>query len=415
MFRLRQARHALYALSAGHFVVDMQSSGLAILIPVLQAQLHLDYAAAVAIITAQTVTSSIVQPLTGVLSDRRPVREILPLACLLAGLGTAAALFMPTYALVLVVVIVAGLGSAAYHSLAALNANYVSGDAKATGMSVFFAGGQFGYAAGPLIMVGLLAAFGSRGALGMLVPAVVGAAIVLAFLPFFARGREWRAHLAQTAASRPVTTATRRRTIWGMTTIVLVICLRSVIQTGLIAFIPLYFTWLNPGNKGYAALLLSVFVCAGAIGTLFGGPLADRLNRKLVMVVSMGIVCPLLLIFLNSTGIWQVLAIAISGAALVSAASLTVVMAQELMPNNIGLAAGLTLGLGFGAGGLGLIFLGEIADAYGLTAAMELLVWLPLVLVLVTLLLPGRMTLRREPTGEPCESPAPSGAELSAR
>ena len=141
--------------------------------------------------------------------------------------------------------------------------------------------------------------------------------------------------------------------IWGVTMVVVVISVRSVIQTGLITFIPLYFDFLGPNNKEYAALLLSVFVFTGAIGSLLGGSLADRFGRKTVLVASLGTVLPLLVIFLRTTGFVQILAISLAGASLIAASPLTVVMAQELLPNNIGLASGLTLGLGFGAGGVG--------------------------------------------------------------
>jgi MFS transporter, FSR family, fosmidomycin resistance protein len=390
MSEATEKQRALLALALGHFVVDLQSSGLAMLIPMLRAELGLDYAAAAAIVTVQTLTSSIIQPAFGLASDRHPVRAALPVACLLAGMGTALALFMPSYTAVLLVVILTGLGSAMYHALGSLNANFLSGSNKATGISRFFAGGQFGYAAGPLLLVFLLQVFGPRGTLGMLVPALIGFVALVVMLPNYARGSTWQAHQRQAGAGPASITLSRRKTAWGMTTIVGVITVRSVIQTGLITFIPLYIVSIMPGSKDYAALLLSAFVLAGGLGTLLGGPLGDRFSRKAVLVVSMGICLPLLLLFLNTTGIPQILSIAVAGASLISAASLTVVMAQELLPNNVGLASGLTLGLGFGAGGLGALALGEVADRFGLPVTMYILALLPIPLVGLTLLLPGK-------------------------
>ncbi|HEX9117298.1 MAG TPA: MFS transporter, partial [Anaerolineae bacterium] len=135
---------------------------------------------------------------------------------------------------------------------------------------------------------------------------------------------------------------------------------------------------------------ISVFVFTGALGTLFGGALADRLGRKTVMILSLAVVWPLLAVFLRASGALQVIALAIAGASLISASSLTVVMAQELLPDNVGLASGLTLGLGFGAGGLGAAALGALGDAHGIGATMQALAWLPVPLVLASLLLPGR-------------------------
>lgn len=385
----KMSKFPLLALAVGHFAVDTQSSGVAVLIPILRGQLHLDYGAAAAIVTAQTLTSSVIQPLFGLISDRRPVREILPLACLLAGLGTATALFMPSYLWVLLVVIITGLGSASFHAVGSLNANYVSGGSQATGISMFFAGGQLGYSLGPLLIVALIKAFGPAGTLGTLVPAMIGASVLTLALSHYATGAGWRARPARPAASR-AGVGSRRRVIWGLTIIVLVISLRSVLQTGLITFIPLYFAAVEPGNKDYAAFLISVFVFTGALGTLFGGALADRLGRKTVMILSLAVVWPLLAVFLRASGALQVIALAIAGASLISASSLTVVMAQELLPDNVGLASGLTLGLGFGAGGLGAAALGALGDAHGIGATMQALAWLPVPLVLASLLLPGR-------------------------
>ena len=399
----------LVALAFGHLAVDIQTSGLAILIPLLHARLHLDYASAAAIVSVQYLTSSVIQPLFGLLSDRRPMRSVLPIACILAGLGTGAVLFMPSYRLVVAVVVLTGLGSALYHAAGSLQANHVSGENKATGISFFFAGGNLGYAMGPLIVVALLSLFGDRGPLGTLLPGILAAGALAAFLPYYATTGQWQARRAHLRATQARVVDSRSRVILGLGVIVLVIGLRSIIQTGLITFIPLYFAYLSPDKKAYAALLIAVFVFTGAIGTLFGGALADRFGRKPVMVVSLATVLPLLLVFLNTSGPLQVLSIALAGASLIAASSLTVIMAQELLPHNIGLASGLTLGLGFGAGGIGAAALGGIGDRYGLPTTMLVIALLPALLVLSSLLLPGKPRLEAQKV----RTPAGGGAATS--
>ncbi len=401
MPRLEIKRLPLLALAFGHLAVDIQTSGLAILIPLLHARLHLGYAAAAAIVSTQYLTSSVIQPLFGLLSDRRPMRSILPIACLLAALGTGTALYMPSYGLVLAVVVVTGLGSALYHAAGSLQANHVSGDSKATGISFFFAGGNLGFALGPLILLGLINLFGDRGALGALLPGLLASAALMAFIPYYATTGQWQARRARLRTTGATVAGGRSSVIAGLVVIVLVIGVRSIIQTGLITFIPLYFAYLSPGSDAYAALLISVFVFTGAVGTLFGGALADRFGRKPVIVVSLATVLPLLLTFLYSSGPLQVLTIALAGASLIAASSLTVIMAQELLPNNIGLASGLTLGLGFGAGGLGAAALGVVGDRYGLPTTMLVLASLPALLVLFTLLLPGKGRAEAQPVTAP--------------
>ncbi len=398
--RLKSPTTALLALTFGHFVIDIQTSAIAVLIPLLRTQLGLDYAAAATIVMVQNMTGSVIQPLFGVMSDRRPLRQVLPVACVIGVMGAATALMMPTYGLVLLVVALTGIASAAYHATGALNANYISGNKKATGVSIFFAGGQIGYSIGPLFIVALMAVFGPRGTLGTAVPGVLGAAGLAALLPFYAGGQNWRASRPQARADQTAGGLTRRQRASGIGVIVLLISVRSIIQTGLVTFIPLYFASLNGGATERSAFLLSVFVFAGAMGTLFGGPLADRVNRKAMLAVTLGVVAPLLYLFFNTgdaTGIVQVVAIALAGGVLISAAPLTVLMAQEMMPNNVGLASGLTLGLGFGAGGIGAVVLGEVADAAGLPVALHIITVLPILLIALSLLLPGKPA-RREAT-----------------
>jgi FSR family fosmidomycin resistance protein-like MFS transporter len=161
-----------------------------------------------------------------------------------------------------------------------------------------------------------------------------------------------------------------------------------MVQTGLVTFIPLYFVTTLNTSRDYAAFLLTVFSLAGAVGTLVGGRLGDRMERKLVLAVSVAIATPALLVFLNTTGIIQIISLAIAGATLISASSLTVVMAQEILPNRVGLASGLTLGLAFGAGGLGATALGKYTDIFGLSQTMLLLVFIPLPVVILSLILP---------------------------
>jgi FSR family fosmidomycin resistance protein-like MFS transporter len=188
-----------------------------------------------------------------------------------------------------------------------------------------------------------------------------------------------------------------------MTLLLSIISFRSVIQTGMVAFIPLYLLTLPGGTKEEAAFLLAVFLFAGAIGTLIGGRLADRLGSKNVMGGSMVVTCPALLIFLNTSGLIQIVSIAIAGAALISASSLTVVMAQAVMPKSIGLASGLTLGLGFGAGGLGAAALGKYADWFGISQTMLIIAFLPLVILALSLFMPTARTSM--PTPQPVPVP----------
>jgi FSR family fosmidomycin resistance protein-like MFS transporter len=406
----------LGALALGHMSVDMQTSSLAVIIPFLYASFKLDYAAAALIVTLNSLTSSFIQPLFGILSDKKPMAWLLPAGCVITSTGMVLVLFMPDYWLVLLAVIFSGLGSAAYHPEGSRNANYVSGSNKATGVSVFFVGGNLGYTLGPIyttIMVGL---FGNGGALLLLIPGAIGFLVLLKFQPLYARyaaeaqeQRRERLRKAQEAA------ASRQKAAGKMTVLLSIISLRAVIQTGLTTFIPLYILTMPGGTKEHGASLLAVFLFFGAVGTLLGGRLADRLGSRNIMVGSMVITCGTLALFLNSDGILQYVAVAISGAALISASSITVVMAQATMPNSIGLASGLTLGLSFGAGGLGAAALGKFADWNGLNSSLLVVMLLPLPIILLSLLIKDDKKRKITRTPEPVAAPADGNVTASLK
>lgn len=388
-------RLGLGVLAFGHFCVDMQTSALAVLIPLLYVTFSLDYASAAIIITTNSLSSSVIQPIFGLLSDRKSLAFLMPLGCLIASTGILLVTFVPAYWLVLVVVVISGLGSATFHPEGSRNANYVSGAKKATGLSVFFVGGSIGFAFGPILITTLFALFGKAGAFGMLLPAAVSSLVLWRLLPVFAIARQRHTAKARLSTAIPLS---RGRVFYTLSLLISIISLRAMVQTGLVTFIPLYFVSRNPANHDYAAFLLTVFSLSGAVGTLLGGRLADRFERKVVLALTVALATPCLLIFLNTTGFAQVAALAIGGATLISASTLTIVMAQETLPHRVGLASGLTLGLAFGAGGLGATALGKYGDIFGLDQTMLVLALLPVPVVLLSLLLPISRPDAAEPT-----------------
>ncbi len=400
-------RLGLGSLAFGHLVVDMQTSSLAVMIPFLYVTFNLDYAGAALIVTLNSISSSVIQPFFGLLSDKKSMLWLLPLGPFITAGGMVLVLFMPNYWLVLLVVIFSGLGSAAFHPEGSRNANYVSGEKKGTGLSIFFVGGNLGFAIGPIAATALIGIFGPPGILAFLVPGLIGSLLLWSLLPLF------KVHAAQTSLNQKnknFLPASQKPVLKPLAFLISIISLRAMTQTGLITFIPLYFISLSSNNKGYAAFLLSVFVFSGAIGTLVGGRLSDKMDRKLLMAGSLFIVTPALILFLNSSGLIQVLAVAVAGSTLISASTLQVVMAQELLPRRVGLASGLTLGLGFGAGGLGASVLGKFADIFGLPQTMGVLAVIPLLVVGLCLLMPGtgkRIQFSPSPVEVEIAQPAP--------
>lgn len=377
-------RKSILAITLSHASVDMQTGSLAVLLPVLLSSLHLNYAAAAAIITANNLVIAVAQPLFGVLGDHKSFKWMVWVGCLLTGVAMVSVLWQPFYALVIVAVMASGIGSAMFHPEGLSRVRAISGNRVASSTSLFFSGGNLGFALGPILATSLLERLGKAGSLLMLVPTLLAVLLLWSQWRNIASG-EGRARAASPASRRPWLAAA------GLVAfLMLLITLRSTVTTGLQTFIPLYFHHTGSLGREAAAFLVTLLAISGAVGTLTGGILADRYGRKLIMASTALIGLAALHLFLHSTGLVQMAAVSLAGAALSAAWPIIVVMIQEAMPGNVGLASGLSLGTAYGASGLGVALLGNLADAFGLGSVMQLLTLLPLGIFAMTLFVPER-------------------------
>lgn len=377
-------RKSILAIALGHASVDMQTGSLAVLLPVLLSSFHLNYAAAATIITANNIVIAVAQPLFGILGDHKSFKWMVWAGCLLTGVAMVSVLWQPHYALVIAAVIVSGIGSAMFHPEALSRVRAVSGGQVGSGTSLFFSGGNLGFALGPILATVLLERLGKAGSLLMLLPTLL--AVLLLWVQWNNIARE-----AAGKARAPYHTPNRPWLAAGLVAfLMLLITLRSTVTTGLQTFIPLYFHHTGTLGREAAAFLVTLLAICGAVGTLTGGVLADRYGRKLTMGSTALLGLGALYVFLHSAGLMQMAAFSLAGAALSAAWPVIVVMIQEAMPGNVGLASGLSLGTAYGASGLGVAALGNFADAFGLGATLQLLTLLPFGILVLTLFVPER-------------------------
>jgi MFS transporter, FSR family, fosmidomycin resistance protein len=375
-------RPSLFAITAAHSSVDMHTGSLAVLLPLLLSNLHLSYATAAAIITANNVVIAVAQPVFGALGDRKPNRAMIWVGCLLTGLAMASVLWWPSYLTVLAAVIVSGIGSAMFHPEALARARAVMSDKPATGVSVFFSGGNIGFALGPILATVLTQKLGKPGGLLMLVPTAI-ALVGLA--------SQWRVIASVRSDVRRASSTSGATNNYGLVAfLILLIAVRGTVGTGLQTFIPLFFHESGALGPEAAALLVTVLALSGVIGTLAGGTLADRYGRRVVMGSSLAVALVALFGFLHTDGLVRVLAIGITGMCLSAAWPVIVVMIQEAMPANLGLAGGLSLGTTYAAQGLGVAALGAFADVHGVASTMTLIGLLPLIGLALTAFVPER-------------------------
>jgi FSR family fosmidomycin resistance protein-like MFS transporter len=375
-------RRAMGALSAGHLFTDLNQGAAAALLPFLISERGFSLTLAGAFMLAVTVSSSVVQPLFGFFSDRHPLPILMPIGVLLAGVGMALVGVAPGILTVFAGAILSGLGTAAFHPEAARFANYVSGARRARGMSFFSVGGNAGVAVGPALVTPLVLVFGLPGTLFLAVPAALMAAILLYEMP---RMRSFQPESVDEARGTRGEGAER----WGpFAAMIGVVTVRSFVYFGLFSFVGAYYERVLDTSAAYGNVALTVMLLAGAIGTLLIGPLADRFGHRTVLLTSMLVLPPLLLAFTVVGPLAGVALLALAGAATVGTFGVTVVLGQEYLPGRIGLAAGMTMGLSIGLGGVGAPLLGLLADSQGLPTMMLAIAALPVAGFLLALTLP---------------------------
>ena len=371
-------RRAIGLLSLGHCTVDIYAGALPMLLFVLRPSLHLSYAMIGVASVLFTITSSVVQPIFGYLSDRWRLTLALPIGCLLCAGGISAAAYRPAYAVLLLLIGVAGLGSALYHPEAAKTVAFFSGVRRGSGMSLFSVGGNIGFAAGPGLLLFLTGRLHGVAPLVLLAGGAAMAAVLWRASAGLGHGVA-RAEAAALRATEPID--------WpGVLKIIAVVTLRSWIHMGLVYYLP-YWAARTAGGVG-AGSYVSAFLFAGALGTLVGGPVGDRFGRRLVVRLSLLPLTPLLLLFLALRGVPALAVIALCGFLIIASFSVTMVMSQELMARKVGMASGLTNGFAIGMGGLGVLAIGALADHYGLDRAFLFIALLPLPTLALAAFLP---------------------------
>lgn len=377
-------------LSGGHGAVDFASGAVPALLPFLAERFDLSYTATAAVMLAATLSSSLVQPAFGWVSDRHGAMWLLPSGLVLAAAGLGLAGVVPSYPLVLAAVFVGGVGIAAYHPEGAKFALYASGRRRASGMSYFNIGGNTGYALGPIVLTPLVVWLGLSGTLLAALPVVAVAVVVSLALP----------RLRSISPARVVgPTAAAEDRPGAMTLLVGVILLRSLTWFGLITFVPLWLVSLGH-TKAEGNRLLALMLVSGVAGALAFGPIADRFGLRRTLLGSTLALPPLVLTFLHVGGVPGAMALMLVGTCIVGTFGVVMVLSQSYLPRHVAMASGLNVGLAIGLGGLAAVALGAVADAIDLEAALTVCAIAPILAAVLCLLLPApALRAAPEPAG----------------
>ena len=387
---------AVISLAIGHLVTDMQAGALPIVLPHLKELFSLSYAQMATIVLTQNITSSVIQPVFGYITDKRSLPALLPYCAALAGAGFAAVGWISSYALLLLTVIIIGVSSASYHPQASKTVNFLSDEnSKAQNMGLFSLGGNAGMAAGSMMMTFLIGMSGGlHNTMYFVLPGILVFCFMMHYMPEYKRVN--LEHSLKRAAAKAKGNA-EKLSYFGLVMVLFFIFMRSTIHTGISTYLPLFFMKFRDAEPVFASLLVTVFLLGGVAGTYIGAVLSDKLGARAIIIGSMVLsIPPIWALDKVSTEFTIVTAVALAGFFIIGSNATTIVLAQTMLPNNVGMAAGLTIGFSVGLGGLGVTILGVMADNYGLPFVIQLLTWLSVGATLMTVKIPIPESLRKK-------------------
>ncbi|ENQ3112125.1 MFS transporter [Bacillus tropicus] len=370
----------LFAISFGHFLNDSMQAVVPALFPILEKTMNLSYMQVGWIAFALNMTSSIMQPVFGMYSDKKPSPFLLPLGMFSSMLGMIGLAFAPNFIIVIISVLFIGLGSAVFHPEGARVAYMAAGAKRGLAQAIYQVGGNTGNSLAPIFTALIFVPLGQIGSLGFTAFAAVGI-VLLIFVSNW-----YRNELATGAVRRKKRAALEAENAIVSTHIKFVILLlvfltfvRSWYGAGIGNFYQFYLIDHYGLSIKNAQYFVFAFMIAGVLGTFFGGPLADRFGKKTIIVFSMLGSAPLALLLPHVSLVWVVPLFLCIGFISSSSFSVIVVYAQELVPGKVGMVSGLIVGLAFGLGALGSVVLGKLADIYSLQFIMLLCSCLPLI------------------------------------
>jgi MFS transporter, FSR family, fosmidomycin resistance protein len=386
----------LAAVSFCHVLNDMMQSLLPSIYPILKSSFHLNFTQIGFITLTFQITASLLQPVIGHYTDRKPMPYSLPIGMVFTLVGLLLLAIAPTFPLLLLAAALIGMGSAVFHPESSRVARMASGGKHGFAQSFFQVGGNTGSAIGPLLAVFIILPHGQIGSAWFSLAALLGIFVLIRV------SRWYKARLAH-LQSRPARHAEessplpRRQVITAIAVLIALIFSKYFYLAGLSSYYTFYLIAKFHVSVQSSQLHLFAFLAAVAAGTLIGGPVGDRFGRKSVIWCSILGVLPFTLVLPYANLFWTGVLSIIIGFVIASAFSAILVYAQDLVPGRVGMISGLFFGFAFGMGGIGAAVLGKLADMTSIIFVYKVCAYLPAI-GLLTGLLPNSQKIHREET-----------------
>ncbi|GLQ51192.1 MFS transporter [Dyella flava] len=373
----------LGAISFSHLLNDMIQSLIVAIYPILKGGFHLSFGQIGLITLTYQVTASLLQPIIGMVTDRKPMPYSLPVGMGFTLCGLLLLAVAPNYPVLLLAAALVGTGSSVFHPESSRVARLASGGQHGLAQSLFQVGGNTGSSLGPLLAAWIIVPHGQGSV------AWFSLAALLAIVVLMQVGRWYRQHhVARSKVARHVAgeALSRNKVVMCLFILGLLIFSKYFYLASISSYFTFYLMHTFNVSVQSAQVHLFVFLFAVAAGSLIGGPIGDRIGRKWVIWVSILGVAPFTLALPHANLFWTGVLTVIIGLILSSAFSAILVYAQELIPGRVGMISGLFFGFAFGMGGIGAAVLGRVADVHGIDYVYSLCAYLPLMGVLAIFL-----------------------------
>jgi len=384
----------LAAVSFCHVLNDMMQSLLPSIYPILKSSFHLNFTQIGFITLTFQITASLLQPIIGHYTDRKPMPYSLPIGMVFTLVGLLLLAIAPTFPLLLLAAALIGMGSAVFHPESSRVARMASGGKHGFAQSFFQVGGNTGSAIGPLLAVFIVLPHGQIGSAWFSLAALLGILVLIRVSRWY---KARLAHLQSKPANHTVEFARlpRRQVITAIAVLIALIFSKYFYLAALTSYYTFYLISKFHVSVQSSQLHLFAFLAAVAAGTLIGGPVGDRVGRKSVIWCSILGVLPFTLVLPYANLFWTGILSVIIGFVIASAFSAILVYAQDLVPGRVGMISGLFFGFAFGMGGIGAAILGKLADMTSIIFVYKVCAYLPAI-GLLTGLLPNSQRTHQE-------------------
>lgn len=365
-------------LALGHFTNDMYNGFLAPLLPLLMTKIGFGLTLAAMLTSIQAIFNSMAQPFFGYLSDRMHRPYLVAVGPLVTALFLGSIGLVNRYETIVIVLVISGLGTAAFHPQAAKLAGQTSGRRQGLGMSLFVTGGNAGYSLGPVIILSVVSLLGLEYSL---VTAVLGV-----FVSVLLWQKMKKVPQTVFVSSDPVTLLPLRGRFYALLLLWTIVMIRAFVISAFMTFSPIY---LHAKNFSYywAGMSNTIMGFSGSAGSVFGGSLADRIGRKKVIFLSLIMAIPFLYLFLSLDGWLALVFLGFAGVILFASIPVSIVLAQQLFPRQAGTVSSVMMGLAWGIGGILVTPLGALAEKIGIEQGMKILIIFVAAAAIMTLFL----------------------------